>query len=82
MEEVQGSPLPVAQNADIVYPFDQALQQLLEGRKITRIAWNDKNTYGFLQGEEVWIRIKGENHRWILTIGDITAIDWIIIETN
>lgn len=77
------SPLPTEVGQVIIdrseMNFYEALKKLASGYKITRTEWNDKTTYGFLKDEKVMICIKGENHVWTISLGDLDAIDWIIV---
>jgi hypothetical protein len=59
--------------------FDEALSFVLEGRKITRLSWQDPETYGLLNGETLSIMIQGKLNNWIVVVGDIEANDWVIV---
>jgi hypothetical protein len=59
--------------------FFEAMKKLANGYKITREEWEDETTYGFLKDEKVMICLKGEIHTWTISLGDLTATDWIIL---
>lgn len=74
------SPVPVqAEEGVITLSFPDALREVMNGNKITRIEWSDNNTYGVLMDTFLMIYIKGEFHRWSVNDGDLFATDWIVL---
>jgi len=59
--------------------FSEAMYQVIVGKKITRLEWNDKNEYGMLK--EGWLQIytKGQFHIWKISDGDMLNSDWVVI---
>lgn len=79
------SPVPPKPNnieeGSISMTFFAALPLILEGKRITRIAWNDENEYGFLgSNKNIWLHTKGEDHTWEIHETDMTANDWIVVK--
>lgn len=81
------SPVPQEDATPITYLFFDALRETLNGRKITRQSWDNYNIYGYvfdgvlrIYGGETG---DGKIHNWVLSEGDMTADDWIILpESN
>lgn len=79
------SPVPPKQQKPeegaISMTFYAALPFILEGKHITRIAWNDENEYGFIGPDRyIWIHTKGQDHQWAIHESDMIANDWILIK--
>lgn len=84
MEQNQ-SPVPPKQNnveeGSISMTFYAALPLILEGKRITRIAWNSDEEYGFIGPDRnIWIHTKGEDHQWGIHETDMIANDWIVVK--
>lgn len=63
--------------------FPEAMQEVINNHKVTRTEWNDVNEYGFRANERLMIHTKGKDHQWLVSSGDMDAIDWVLIkETN
>jgi hypothetical protein len=77
------SPVVDAEVRPVTYLFSDALREVLNGNKITRIAWGNKDIYGIMNGGILCL-YGGENgdstlHHWTITEGDMTADDWVIL---
>jgi len=59
--------------------FPEAIQEIMDGNKVTRVEWDSKEEYGFMSKEVLQIHTKGRDHKWIVSEGDIRAKDWIVI---
>ena len=74
---------PVPEEATIVKPitmsFGDAMGEILNKKKITRVEWNDSQEYGFLKDEILSVHTKGKDHRWLVSEADMIAIDWVVI---
>lgn len=75
MDNGQFSPPPVAEK---LMDFPSAMEEIIKGNRITRVAWNDVNEYGILADGWLTIHTKGEFHVWKVNDGDLTAQDWKI----
>ena len=63
--------------------FPEAVKEIINGSKVTRMDWNDSNEYGFIKDEFLCIHTKGADHTWIISKADLMAEDWIIVgESN
>jgi len=72
------SPVP-HREAPARYLFIDAFKELLNGRKITRLAWNNTEEYCLLRDEWVSIYRFGKFHTWQISLGDVEAEDWILL---
>ena len=71
---------PVIENAEIAnMNFPDAIQEIMDGNKITREEWDSKEEYGFMADEVLQIHTKGKDHKWIVSEGDMKATDWMVI---
>lgn len=59
--------------------FGEALSKIAEGHKVTKLEWNNKKDYGYMEGIFLWIFRNGKGHPWKINEGDILGKDWIII---
>jgi hypothetical protein len=59
--------------------FSEAVGELLNQKRITRLDWDDKNEYGYIKDEYLMIHTKGQDHRWLLRDCDMMATDWIVL---
>ncbi len=60
--------------------FFDALKEVAEGKKITRIEWNNIKIYGFLNQDILSLHKKdGKNYQWIINEGDLLAEDWVVL---
>lgn len=75
------SPTPV-RKPDVL-SFPDAIREVLNGKRITRIGWEDNQTYGLLKDGFLMISLKGDFRQWIVSDGDMEGIDWIVLpESN
>jgi hypothetical protein len=81
------SPFPTPKKQEkAVLNFYDALREIVSDpkKKMSRVDWQDLNSYGFLRGEVLHIRTeKNESygdHQWLLQKADIESDDWIIFE--
>lgn len=78
MEESQ-SPVVKIQSESIGLSFPDALKELIAGKQITRLDWEDKNSYGLLKNGLLMIHLKDKDYQWLVNDGDLLANDWIVI---
>lgn len=80
------SPLPVqVEEVTPLAPIDQlpfldALTEVINGKKITRLEWNNIDTYGILKDSILEIHINNEFKAWTVSEGDMIATDWVVIK--
>ena len=60
--------------------FFEALKEVLDGKKIHKIEWGSKEYFGFLKDNILTLhKPDGKNYQWIISDGDMTGVDWIVI---
>lgn len=63
------------------YSFSSSIKFLIEGKKIQRIGWNNKNYKCYFILDALCIeKPEGTTHNWILNKEDLKAQDWIIVK--
>lgn len=71
-------PQPVADLPQ--FNFEAAITHLKNGRKITKVEWNNPDYYGVLSGGFLMLhKPDGKFYQWILNDGDIFGTDWVVI---
>lgn len=77
------SPIPQEPAKPITYLFTDALREVLNGRRVTRLAWGNDEIYGVMDAGVLCIyggeKGDGIMHPWTLAADDMTADDWIIL---
>ncbi len=73
-KKIESSPIPEPKLLD----FYEALKWVNVGKRITRKEWNNPEIYGFLHNDLLKINNNSVDN-WILSVGDITAEDWITL---
>jgi transposase len=58
--------------------FYSALKEVAQGKKITKLEWNDVETYLFLQDGRLKIKNEKGIFDLIVSDGDMNGLDWII----
>lgn len=71
------SPVPNKRPKELSFP--DAMREVLNGKRITRLAWETNDAFGELHNGYLEIFLKGEYHQWIVNDGDLNAIDWIVL---
>lgn len=62
-----------------VMNFPEAVKALLIGRKITKLEWKNKETYGIIMGN-LKLHKDGKFFDWILNDGDLYGEDFTVID--
>ena len=83
------SPVPPAVSEEIKeaelipvgVPFPEAMREVLEGKKVTRVEWDDTEAYVYLKDGFLMIKKTDDkkDYQWIVSESDMKAEDWIII---
>lgn len=80
---------PVPSKKIIMLSFYDALREVVEGKRLTKVEWDDYKTYIF--ADENWLLIhnnncpkveckKGcKNHTLTISRGDMEGVDWYVI---
>jgi len=63
----------------ILLNFPDAIREVLNHKKLTRVAWDNEYTYIFLNGEYLSLHMNGQDHQLITCLGDMEAIDWYVL---
>ena len=79
MEQPLVSPTPPKKPQHALLTFPQALNFVIDGKRVTRVDWGNVEEYGFLKDGWLSIRTKGEIHTWLVSEGDLLAIDWYVL---
>jgi len=56
--------------------FYGALMDMVDGRKITKVEWDNKEEYGFMKGEIIHIHRNGKDRGWLISKADIEGEDY------
>lgn len=73
------SPLPKQIMRAKVLSFTDAIMAVVGGKKIRREEWSDKEEYCLLKDNFLMIHRNNKFHTWIVSEGDLLAMDWIIV---
>lgn len=74
------SPTPKESAIPATYLFSDALREVLNSRYVTRLAWGNEEVYGYMNKGVLCIEYgDSKYHEWIISEGDMTADDWIIL---
>lgn len=76
------SPIP-KKNKTVVMDFPEAMRKIIEGKKITRLLWDDSEEYCLFKDGWLSIHTRNNFHKWLVNDGDLMATDWVEVkETN
>ena len=84
METISASPQVKTFTQTEIWDFTGILNFLLDGKKVRRQEWPDDGTHLAIRDEKVMI-FKPDSktfHPLILSTGDLTGIDWVVISQN
>jgi len=73
------SPLPKPGKTVKTLDFFEALRAVMNGERITRLEWENEANYGWLDGGRLRIMLDDGKHEWLITDGDMLAMDWYVI---
>jgi len=60
--------------------FSDALKAMLLGNKVTRIAWDNENSFGFVDPKtDILMIVNKGTHAWMVHRLDIEAEDWVVV---
>jgi hypothetical protein len=62
--------------------FYSALKELVEGRRVRRLEWEDKDIYLTFHNEQLMIFLTKDKmlHQLIVQLGDVVGEDWVVIK--
>lgn len=79
MENHSPVPQKPVQLNKLEMPFNDAVRCMMEGAKVTRVEWGNTEEFGYMKDGFLLIHTKGNDHKWIISDGDYTAIDWVLV---
>jgi len=59
--------------------FPEALRVVIEGKKITKLDWENRDTYISLRGGFLSLYQDGKWHRLLVSDGDLLGQDWVTV---
>jgi len=73
-------PSPDIMEVEIEMTFAEAINELLAGEKITRVDWENRNIYCYLDKITGQLRIMNKKEcSWVIHKNDLLAEDWVVI---
>jgi hypothetical protein len=60
--------------------FSQAINEVIDGKRITRIAWHNNAIFGELKGGFLMLHKDNEYKHWVISDGDLLGMDWVVVE--
>ena len=69
------------EEAQILLSFPKAIEQVIYGKKITKISWEDKSFFISLHDKMLTLYKPEDNlhHPWTISEEDLIGEDWIVI---
>ena len=77
------SPAPRVGSIEMPMTFPVAMAAIIDAKRITRLEWDDPDTYGMLRDGRLMLfrSDMGKRwHHWIISEGDLLGDDWVIKE--
>lgn len=62
--------------------FPEALKEVVNGRKITKLEWSDSHINVFLGGGFLVIQKPDGLHKLLVSDGDLLGQDWVTCDRN
>lgn len=72
------TPTPKKESRSITMNFPDAIKHVINGKRITRISWGNKD-YCLIKDGWLCVFTKGDFHTWSVNDGDLEANDWIVV---
>ena len=67
-------------NQNKTMDFYEAIKNVLSGKKIHKLEWQDRQFYGLIDNETLKLhKPDGKLYQWIVNVADISGNDWIIL---
>lgn len=60
--------------------FPEAIQAIVEGKRVSKSEWNDPNIYCQERNGRLMIHLADGWHQWIVNDGDLHGEDWFILD--
>lgn len=63
--------------------FGEALNEVLAGRRVTKLGWNDKRSYILMEDDMLMLQkageLTGKLHVLIVSRADMEGLDWVVL---
>lgn len=83
MTKKKSSPIPKAKKVSKMMTFSEAMAEVVDGKKVTKLEWERVDEYVFLKDGFLCIHHTGQKedkiHRLMVSEGDLIGKDWMII---
>ena len=61
--------------------FPEAMQAVIQGRTVTKLEWDDMRYYGELRDGFLMLhKPDGKFYQWVISVGDLTGTDYILLD--
>lgn len=80
--DIQTSPKPInKQEGTILLSFTEALLQVIDGKKIHKLEWENQGYFGIMIDSRMYLHKPDDTlNYWIFSEGDIIGEDYIVID--
>jgi hypothetical protein len=84
-EETGTSPVPTSpvpaepKSAPLSLSFPDAMRAVINGKKVRRTEWVDREEYCLMRESYLMIHRNGKFHGWLISDGDMMAVDWEVV---
>ena len=78
---VQDSPKVFVEAEEKQIDFYEAIREIMNGKKVTKLEWKNKEIYGVLNDTVLKLhKVDGKLYSWLLNNGDINGTDYKVID--
>lgn len=78
------SPVLKNKKEPVTLTFYEAVAEIMDGKRVTRLSWNDRRHYCLLKDGFLSYHKAGEPgstiHAWIVNDGDVLGMDWVVLD--
>ncbi len=74
----QMSPIPPKGKVKLL-TFSEAMEEIINGRKVTRLEWSSNEDYGYISNGYLTIHTKGKDFTWTVRDVDMKSDDWCVL---
>jgi len=64
----------------LTFDFPTAMKAIIDGKRVTKLEWNDVTMYCELHGQWLMIHRDGQWFTWTVSDGDMLGQDWVVLE--
>lgn len=80
MDSQSPTPIKDAEIEQEVLTFSEIVSELIAGKKVHKLEWEDKEFYVFINNGILSLhKPDGKNYQWVLNDGDLAGEDYIIL---